>query len=96
MLIRVPELDDATIMHRLNLHGARELELFKLIWQSGGDGVSEFPVIEIRKRIYQIRRRFREKGMSIDIVSLGDGKYAFTRASHERIAALLNASPVNY
>ena len=83
-------------MQRLQLRGPRELELFKLIWISGGEGMADFPVKDVRKRIYYLRQRFRQTGLGIYIISVGNGKYALTRQSHERVAELLNIQPVNY
>ena len=96
--VEVSGLDNATLMQRLKLRGPRETELFKLIWKSGDEGVdvADFPVKDGRKRIYFLRQRFKETGLGLDVVSLGNGKYVFPRETHERIAELLNAEPVNY
>jgi hypothetical protein len=92
--VEVSGLDDATLMQKLQLKGPRELELFKLIWKSGDEGVADFPVKDSRKRIYFLRQRFRETGLGLDIVTLGNGRYVFPRATHEKIAHILNALPL--
>ena len=90
MLIRVQTdgTDDATIMRRFNLTKG-ELQTFKLIWFSGTNGAQSFHVNNESRRKYIWFLRKKLDGLGIEIVNIGNGKYAFTRESHEKIAELL-------
>lgn len=90
MLIRVRTdgTDDVTIMRRFSLSKS-ELQTFKLIWFSGSNGAQDFQVNNESRRKYIWFLRKKLDGFGLEIVNIGNGRYVFTRESHEKIAELL-------
>lgn len=82
-LMPKPEVDEITMMYRLNIT-FREAAILKQMWKNGNAGIRQYPPMRsTRQHIYNMRPKLARH--NIAIVNIGAGSYGIPIESRVRL-----------